>query len=113
MSRPTRERLRLARLISSARRSWKKRWLYNHRFFHERLAEEIRRANRSRSRVGLLIYDIDDFKRVNDTYGHLSGDQVLQGVASISREICRQEDVICRIGGEEFAVILPGATLED
>jgi diguanylate cyclase len=87
--------------------------LYNHRFFHERLAEEIRRANRSRSRVGLLIYDIDDFKRVNDTYGHLSGDQVLQGVASISREICRQEDVICRIGGEEFAVILPGATLED
>jgi diguanylate cyclase (GGDEF)-like protein len=87
--------------------------LYNHRFFHERLAEEIRRANRSRSRVGLLIYDIDDFKRVNDTYGHLTGDQVLQGVASISRETCRQEDVICRIGGEEFAVILPAATLED
>jgi len=87
--------------------------LYNHRFFHERLAEETRRANRSRSRVGLLIYDIDDFKRVNDTYGHLTGDQVLQGVASISRETCRQEDVICRIGGEEFSVILPGATLED
>jgi diguanylate cyclase (GGDEF)-like protein len=87
--------------------------LYNHRFFHERLAEEMRRANRNRSRVGLLIYDIDDFKRVNDTYGHLSGDQVLQGVASISRETCRPEDVICRIGGEEFAVILPGATLED
>src|SRR5438128_8836008 len=87
--------------------------LYNHRFFHERLAEEIRRANRNRSRVGLLIYDIDDFKRVNDTYGHLTGDQVLQGVASISRETCRQEDVICRIGGEEFSVILPGATLED
>jgi diguanylate cyclase (GGDEF)-like protein len=87
--------------------------LYNHRFFHERLAEEIRRANRNRSRVGLLIYDIDDFKRVNDTYGHLTGDQVLQGVASISREICRQEDVICRIGGEEFSVVLPAATLED
>ncbi|HEX9411055.1 MAG TPA: diguanylate cyclase [Actinomycetota bacterium] len=87
--------------------------LYNHRFFHERLAEEVRRANRNRSRVGLLIYDIDDFKRVNDTYGHLTGDQVLQGVASISRETCRQEDVICRIGGEEFSVILPAATLED
>lgn len=87
--------------------------LYNHRFFHERLAEEMRRSSRNRFPVGLLIYDIDDFKRVNDTFGHLVGDQVLQGVASISREICRQEDVICRIGGEEFAVILPGANLED
>src|SRR5207244_13496595 len=87
--------------------------LYNHRFFHERLAEESRRANRNRSRVGLLIYDIDDFKRVNDTYGHLTGDQVLQGVASVSRETCRLEDVICRIGGEEFGVILPGYTIDD
>jgi diguanylate cyclase (GGDEF)-like protein/putative nucleotidyltransferase with HDIG domain len=87
--------------------------LYNHRYFHERLAEELRRANRLRSSVGLLIYDIDDFKRVNDTYGHLVGDQVLQGVASISRETCRLEDVICRIGGEEFAIILPGADMED
>src|SRR5438105_5829727 len=87
--------------------------LYNHRYFHERLAEELRRANRQRVTVGLLIYDIDDFKRVNDTYGHLVGDQVLQGVASVSRESCRLEDVICRIGGEEFAVILPGYTLED
>ena len=59
--------------------------LYNHRYFHERLAEELRRANRQRATVGLLIYDIDDFKRVNDTYGHLVGDQVLQGVASVSR----------------------------
>jgi diguanylate cyclase (GGDEF)-like protein len=87
--------------------------LHNHRFFHERLAEEMRRSSRKRFPVGLLIYDIDDFKRVNDTYGHLVGDQVLQGVASISRETCRQEEVICRIGGEEFAVILPGANLED
>src|SRR5262249_40538645 len=87
--------------------------LFNHRFFHERLAEELRRANRQRSTVGLLIYDIDDFKRVNDTYGHLVGDQVLQAVASLSRERCRLEDIICRIGGEEFGVILPGATLED
>src|SRR5207247_10019440 len=87
--------------------------LYNHRFFHERLAEELRRANRQRSAVGLLIYDIDDFKRVNDTYGHLVGDQVLQGVASVSRETCRLEDVICRIGGEEFGVILPVAALAE
>jgi diguanylate cyclase (GGDEF)-like protein/putative nucleotidyltransferase with HDIG domain len=87
--------------------------LNNHRYFHERLAEELRRANRQRSVVGLLIYDIDDFKRVNDTYGHLVGDQVLQGVASVSRESCRLEDVICRIGGEEFGVILPGYSLQD
>lgn len=87
--------------------------LFNHRYFHERLAEELRRANRQRSTVGLLIYDIDDFKRVNDSYGHLVGDRVLQGVASISRETCRLEDVICRIGGEEFGVILPACTLEE
>jgi diguanylate cyclase (GGDEF)-like protein len=87
--------------------------LYNHRHFHERLAEELRRANRRHSSVGLLIYDIDDFKRVNDTYGHLVGDQVLQGVASVSRETCRLEDVICRIGGEEFGIILPGYTLDE
>jgi diguanylate cyclase (GGDEF)-like protein/putative nucleotidyltransferase with HDIG domain len=87
--------------------------LFNHRYFHERLAEELRRAHRRRTTVGLLIYDIDDFKRVNDTYGHLVGDQVLQGVASVSRETCRFEDVICRIGGEEFAVILPGYSLEE
>jgi len=87
--------------------------LYNHRYFHERLAEELRRSNRLRSQVGLVLYDIDDFKRVNDTYGHLVGDQVLQGVASVSRETCRFEDVICRIGGEEFAIILPGYALAD
>jgi len=83
--------------------------LHNHRYFHERLGEEIRRASRRHGEVGLLIYDIDDFKRVNDCWGHQVGDQVLQGVASLARETCRAEDVLCRIGGEEFAVILPGA----
>lgn len=81
--------------------------LYNYRYFHDRIAEEIRRARRRSSTVCLLIYDIDDFKRVNDTRGHLVGDQVLKEVAAISKETCREEDVICRIGGEEFAVILP------
>jgi diguanylate cyclase (GGDEF)-like protein len=87
--------------------------LHNHRYFQERLAEELRRSNRQHTRVGLVIYDIDDFKRVNDAYGHQVGDQVLQGVASVSRETCRLEDVICRIGGEEFAIVLPGATLKE
>jgi diguanylate cyclase (GGDEF)-like protein len=83
--------------------------MYNHRYFHDRLAAEIRRARRRRGSVSLLIYDIDDFKRVNDTRGHLVGDQVLSRVAEVSRETCREEDVLCRIGGEEFTVILPGS----
>jgi diguanylate cyclase (GGDEF)-like protein len=82
--------------------------LYNHRYFQERLLEEVSRANRYGRSVSLVIYDIDDFKRVNDSYGHLLGDQVLQGVASSAGRICRIEDPVCRIGGEEFAVILPG-----
>jgi diguanylate cyclase (GGDEF)-like protein len=83
--------------------------LYNHRYFHDRLAAEIRRARRRRGSVSLLIYDIDDFKRVNDTRGHLVGDHVLSRVAEVSRDTCREEDVLCRIGGEEFTVILPGS----
>lgn len=83
--------------------------LYNHRYFHERLREEVRRANRQHTPVGLLLYDLDDFKRVNDVHGHLTGDQVLQTLAAVSRATARAEDVLCRVGGEEFAVILPGA----
>jgi diguanylate cyclase (GGDEF)-like protein len=87
--------------------------LHNHRYFHERLGEEVRRASRQRTGVGLLIYDLDDFKRVNDIHGHLAGDQVLQALAAVSRATARAEDVLCRIGGEEFAVILPGAGLDE
>jgi diguanylate cyclase (GGDEF)-like protein len=86
--------------------------LFNHRYFQERLAEETRRANRRRTPLSLLVFDIDDFKRVNDTQGHLMGDWVLQSVAGITKESCRQEDLVCRIGGEEFGVILPGTTTE-
>jgi len=82
--------------------------LYNHRYFHERLAEEVSRANRRRSMVSLVVFDIDDFKWVNDTHGHLVGDRVLQSLASIARETVRAEDPISRIGGEEFAIVLPG-----
>ncbi|HJV04474.1 MAG TPA: diguanylate cyclase, partial [Actinomycetota bacterium] len=83
---------------------------HNHRYFQERLREELKRAGRHRTPVSLLLFDIDDFKRVNDSFGHQIGDQVLQGLASVVRRTCRVEDVLCRIGGEEFAVILPQGT---
>jgi diguanylate cyclase (GGDEF)-like protein len=81
--------------------------LRNHGYFHERLREEVKRAARHRGRVGLVLLDVDDFKRVNDCFGHGTGDQVLHGLATLLNETCRTEDVLCRTGGDEFAVILP------
>jgi diguanylate cyclase (GGDEF)-like protein len=87
--------------------------LYNHRHFHERLRAELTRASRSRDSVALLIFDIDDFKRVNDVHGHGVGDQVLVGIAELLAQIARASDVTCRVGGEEFAVILPSCNAAD
>ena len=87
--------------------------LYNHRYFQERLAEEVARATRRQSSMGLLLFDIDDFRSVNDAQGHLFGDQLLQAIAEVSLRTCRAEDPVCRIGGEEFAVILPGQSIPD
>lgn len=83
--------------------------LYNHRFFQERLRAELIRAGRSRDSVSLLMIDIDDFKKVNDVYGHGIGDQVLITLGNIIRAIIRGSDVSCRLGGEEFGVILPSS----
>ncbi|MDP9067343.1 MAG: GAF domain-containing protein [Actinomycetota bacterium] len=87
--------------------------LYNHRYFHERLRSELTRASRSRDSVALLMFDLDDFKRINDVHGHSVGDQVLLGLAEILRETVRGSDLPCRIGGEEFAVILPSCDSGD
>lgn len=82
--------------------------LFNHRFFHERLVEEIDRCNRyGKSGLCVLMIDIDDFKHLNDKYGHLAGDHVLKEVSSIIRRESRVSDIVSRYGGEEFAVILP------
>ena len=81
--------------------------LYNHRYFHERLRRELTRASSSLDSVALVMLDIDDFKKVNDVYGHGVGDQVLSGLADELRAAVRATDVVCRIGGEEFAVIVP------
>ncbi|HSB38345.1 MAG TPA: diguanylate cyclase [Gaiellaceae bacterium] len=87
--------------------------LYNHRYFHERLRAELTRASRSRDAVAVLMLDIDDFKRVNDVHGHGSGDQVLTDLAELLRGALRGSDVVCRLGGEEFGVIMPGGDAGD
>lgn len=87
--------------------------LYNRRFGLERLKEEYGRARRISGPVAVIMFDLDHFKLVNDTYGHLAGDRVLTGVARVARGIVRQGDVLLRYGGEEFVAILPGAALKD
>jgi diguanylate cyclase (GGDEF)-like protein len=87
--------------------------LHNRRMFHETLAREVARAQRYGRSLGLIVFDLDDFKQVNDSYGHLAGDAVLAEVGERMRSVARSADVPCRIGGEEFAVILPESTLVD
>jgi len=81
--------------------------LFNRRRFNRALQDEIERAQRFADPVTLLILDIDKFKSINDTYGHAAGDEVIKGVADVLREVTRSVDVVSRIGGEEFSVILP------
>ncbi|HEY7793911.1 MAG TPA: diguanylate cyclase [Gaiellaceae bacterium] len=87
--------------------------LYNHRHFHERLRKELTLAAGEHAKVGLVMLDIDDFKKVNDVFGHAVGDQVLAELADHLRASVRAEDVVCRIGGEEFAVIVPRCVEDD
>ncbi len=84
--------------------------VYNRRFGLTRLREELARAARSGVPLGVLMADIDRFKSVNDTYGHLVGDRVLREVAASIRAVIREGDVLIRYGGEEFLVLLPGAS---
>lgn len=84
---------------------------YNRKHFDERLLSEMAYAARHKTSTALLLFDIDHFKRVNDTYGHAAGDAVLRQVAGITSSRLRTEDVFARIGGEEFAVLLRGVNL--
>lgn len=86
--------------------------LYNRAFFDARIKEEMERARRYRHSLALVIFDVDRFKRLNDTYGHSFGDVVLAEVAETARLIARQTDVVARYGGEEFVITLPEQTLE-
>ena len=87
--------------------------LWNHRAFHERLRQELVEASADQSSVALVMLDLDDFKRVNDVYSHATGDHVLSEVAGILLSSVRSSDCVCRIGGEEFAIIAPTSGLAD
>jgi diguanylate cyclase (GGDEF)-like protein len=86
--------------------------LYNRRYLEEVLDREVRRAGRAAQSLGILMIDLDHFKRFNDTYGHDAGDAVLRETAAFLLKNVRAEDFVCRFGGEEFVVILPTADLE-
>ena len=86
--------------------------LFNHRHFQRCLSEEFQRARRYSSNLSLIMLDLDDFKMVNDTYGHPIGDQVLMLMADLIRESVREVDIPARYGGEEFAIILPQTDVE-
>ncbi len=87
--------------------------LHNRRYFHDTLAREVARAHRYDRRLALVVFDIDDFKSINERVGHLAGDAVLAQLADRVRSVVRSADIACRVGGDEFAVILPESALTD
>ena len=86
--------------------------LYNHRYFQEQLANALENAKRYESQLSLIIIDIDDFKKFNDTYGHQAGDRVLVQVSQLLKRNVRSADIACRYGGEEMSIILPNINKE-
>jgi diguanylate cyclase (GGDEF)-like protein len=87
--------------------------LHNRHYFHETLAHEVQRAHRYDRRLALIFFDIDDFKAINEEIGHLGGDAVLAEVAQRLRSVVRGADLACRVGGDEFAVLLPESSIDE
>ena len=86
--------------------------LYNRRFLEESLCHEVARARRADSGLGLLMLDMDNFKNVNDSWGHLAGDGLLRQVSRLLTENVRAADVVCRWGGDEFVVVMPETSID-
>ena len=87
--------------------------IYNHQYFQERLGIELERAYRYNRPISLIMFDLDDFKKYNDTWGHLEGDKLLKWFAEICSKSIRNVDILARYGGEEFVIILPETSCRD
>ena len=85
--------------------------LFNRRYLEETLAREERRAARAHTPIGIIVFDVDHFKKLNDNFGHDAGDAVLRALGSLLQTHVREGDIACRYGGEEFVIALPGASL--
>ena len=85
--------------------------LFNRRYLEETLAREERRAVRAGTTIGIIVFDVDHFKRLNDTHGHDAGDAVLRALGALLQSQVREGDIACRYGGEEFVIALPGASI--
>lgn len=86
--------------------------VFNHRFFHEFLDKEFQRSYRAKKPLSVVMLDVDNFKHLNDTYGHYSGDQVLVRLVAILQNLIRTSDTLARYGGDEFSIILPDCPIE-
>jgi len=86
--------------------------VYNRNYFNETIVRDIERAKRYGERLSFILIDVNDFKRINDTYGHLHGDGVLRACAEILRKSIRKADFLCRYGGDEFVIVTPEPTCQ-
>lgn len=86
--------------------------MYNRNYFNETIIRDIELAKRRDERLSFILIDVNDFKRINDTYGHLHGDGVLRACADILRKSVRKSDFLCRYGGDEFVIVTPQPACE-
>ncbi len=87
--------------------------IFNRRHFNQQFPVEVKRAERYKRNLSIMMIDIDDFKQINDTYGHLKGDEILRAIATIMKNNLRKADLLFRYGGEEFVVLLPETTVQN